>query len=294
MVMTIPNKRGDRHLRTRHVKPTRGIFHVHHPVVITARHNPADAQPGGHGFGEGAAQQDAAVDIKRVDGARARVVRRQLAVNIILDDDNIVALGQGQHLAFTRLRHDKPERVITIGHQDHRFNRPLLQGQLQRFDADPGLRIGGDLNRLDIKPTQHLHGAVERRRLHRHNIPRLAHRQQRQRQRPVTAVGDHNLVRRYRRAAVQHQAGDLLAQLLSPLQHVVAQHFSRMVLGDAAHLAPQGFQARLVQIRRTAAKRDHFFIGAGIEEHHHLIPLGHLYRTLDRAGHRRNGRLCFA
>jgi len=109
----------------------------------------------------------------------------------------------------------------------------------------------------------------------------------------VAAVSDHNLVRRHGRAAVQHQAGDLLAQLQSPVEHVIAQHLTRIMLRDAAHLAPQGLQARLVYIRRAAAKGDHLFVGAGVQQHHHLIPLGNVHRALHRTGHGRNGRLGF-
>jgi len=98
-----------------------------------------------------------------MNGARARVLRRQLAVNIVLDNHDIVPLGEGQHLLFPRFRHDKAERVIAVGHQDHRLDRPLLQRQLQRLDADPGFRVGGNFNRLDVEAAQHLHGAVKRR-----------------------------------------------------------------------------------------------------------------------------------
>ena len=66
------------------------------------------------------------------------------------------------------------------------------------------------------------------------------------------------------------------------------------MLRDAAHLAPQGLQARLVNIRRAAAKGDHLFVGAGVQQHHHLIPLGNVHRALYRTGHRRDGRLGFA
>ncbi|MNS51261.1 hypothetical protein D3C72_839310 [compost metagenome] len=109
----------------------------------------------------------------------------------------------------------------------------------------------------------------------------------------MTAVGDDDLVCRDGRSAVEHQARDLLTQLFTPLQHVIAQHFRRVVLRDAAHLAPQGFQAWLGQIRRAAAKGDHLAIAARIEQHHYFIPLGDVHRALHRAGHRRNGRQGF-
>jgi hypothetical protein len=57
-----------------------------------------------------------------------------------------VALGEVQHRALAGVRHDKSQRVIAVRHQDHPFDRPLIQRQLQRLDADPGFRIGGDLN----------------------------------------------------------------------------------------------------------------------------------------------------
>lgn len=109
----------------------------------------------------------------------------------------------------------------------------------------------------------------------------------------MAAVGDDNLVRCHGGAAVQHQAGDLLAQLQAPVEHVIAQHLTRIMLRDAAHLAPQGLQARLVNVRRTAAKRDHLFVSAGVQQHHHLIPLGDVHGALHRARHRRDGRLGF-
>ncbi len=66
------------------------------------------------------------------------------------------------------------------------------------------------------------------------------------------------------------------------------------MLRDAAHLAPQRLQARLVNIRRAAAKGDHLFVGAGVQQHHHLIPLGDVHGALHRARHGRNRRLGFA
>ena len=135
---------------------------------------------------------------------------------------------------------------------------------------------------------------MKRRRLDRHDIPRLAHREQGDRQRAVAAVGDHNLVCRHGGAAVQHQAGDLLAQLQTTIEHVIAQHFARVMLRNAVHLAPQRLQARLVDVRRAAAKGDHLFVGAGVQQHHHLIPLGDVHGALHRARHRRYGRLRFA
>ena len=66
------------------------------------------------------------------------------------------------------------------------------------------------------------------------------------------------------------------------------------MLRDAAHLAPQGLQARLVNVRRTAAKGDHLFVGAGVQQNHHLIPLGNVHRALHRARHRRDGWLGLA
>ena len=95
MVVTVTDKRRHRHLRARHVEPACGIFHVHHPVVITAWHNPADAQPRCDGFGKRAAQQHAAINVHRVNGARARVFCRQLAVDIIFNNHNVVPLGEG-------------------------------------------------------------------------------------------------------------------------------------------------------------------------------------------------------
>lgn len=110
----------------------------------------------------------------------------------------------------------------------------------------------------------------------------------------MAAVGNDNFVCRDGGAAVQHQAGDLLAQLQAPVEHVIAQHLAGVMLRDAAHLAPQGLQARLVNIWRAAAKGDHLFVGAGVQQHHHLIPLGNVHRALYRTGHRRDGRLGFA
>lgn len=83
-----------------------------------------------------------------MDRARARVFGGQLAVNIILENNDIVALGKVQHRALAGVRHDKAQRVIAVWHEDHPFDRPLIQRQLQGLDADPGFRIGGDLNGL--------------------------------------------------------------------------------------------------------------------------------------------------
>ena len=69
--------------------------------------------------------------ISRVDRARARVFGGQLAVNIILENNDIVALGKVQHRALAGVRHDKAQRVIAVWHEDHPFDRPLIQRQLR-------------------------------------------------------------------------------------------------------------------------------------------------------------------
>ena len=126
-----------------------------------------------------------------MNGARTRVVGGQLAVNIIFENDNIVTLGEGQHRALAGIRHDKTLRVIAVRHQDNAFDRPLLQRQLQRFDTDPAVRIGRDLNGFDPQTAQQLHGAVIGRRFDGNDIAGLAHRQQGQRQGAMAAAGDH-------------------------------------------------------------------------------------------------------
>ncbi len=135
---------------------------------------------------------------------------------------------------------------------------------------------------------------MKRWRFYRHDVTRLAYREQGDRQRAVAAIGDDNFVCRDGGAAVQHQAGDLLAQLQPPVEHVIAQHFTRVMLRNATHLAPQRLQARLVNVRRAAAKGDHLFVGAGVQQHHHFIPLGDVHGALHRARHRRDGRQRFA
>ena len=189
---------------------------MHHPIVIATGGNPAHAQAWRHGFGKGVAQQHPAIDVERVNRAGARVLVRQLAVDIIFKNNNIVALGQRQQLAFTGLRHDKTERIVAVGHHNHPFDRPLLQGQLQRFNADPGLGIGGDLDGFDTESPQHLHRAVERGRFKGHDIARLADRQQRQGERAMASAGDDQIVGGHDRSGIQHQPCDLLAQFPTP------------------------------------------------------------------------------
>ena len=70
-----------------------------------------------------------------------------------------------------------------------------FQRQLKRLQADTGQRVGGDLQRFHAQPLEGLHGAMKARRIHSHDIPRLAHRANTARQRLVTARGDHQFVR---------------------------------------------------------------------------------------------------
>ena len=149
MIMTFAHKGRRRQLRSGNVSSNDGVLHVQQFVVITTGHHPTHAQTGGDGFGKRTAEYYAAVAVPGVDRARAWVLRCQFAIHIVFKNNDVVALGEGEHCPLTRIRHNESERVVAVGNQQHTFDRPLIQRQLQRFNADPGIRIGWDLNHLD-------------------------------------------------------------------------------------------------------------------------------------------------
>ena len=149
---------------------------MQHPLQITARRDPAYPQARGQGLGERAAQQHPTVIVERLDGPRARVGVGQLTVDIVFDNGHVKALGQGHQGPFARLGHDVAQRIVATGGDLDCLDRPLLQRQLQRIQADAGQRVGGYLQRLHAQPFEGLHGAVKARRIDRHNISRLTHR----------------------------------------------------------------------------------------------------------------------
>ncbi|MNH19787.1 hypothetical protein D3C79_795350 [compost metagenome] len=152
------------------------VLHVQHPLQVTPGRHPAYPQAGGEGLGERTAKQHAAVVVKRLEGAWARVGVGQVAVYIIFEDRHVVALGQAQQGLLAGLGHDVAERVVAAGGDLDELDRPLLQGQFQRLQADAGDRVGGDFQGFHAQALEGLHGAVEAGGVDRDDIARLAHR----------------------------------------------------------------------------------------------------------------------
>ncbi len=83
MIVTFQHKRCRRHLRGRYIKAADGVFHMQQFIVIAPRCDPTHAQARCNAFTERAAQQHSPVDIPGMNGPRARILRRQFAVDII-------------------------------------------------------------------------------------------------------------------------------------------------------------------------------------------------------------------
>ena len=154
MVVAVANKRRHRQLISGHCAADSGIFHMQHPIAIAPRYNPAHTQPRRDRFGKRAAQQHAAIDIKRFNGARAGIIGDEFAIDIVFENDNVMALRQRQYRFFARIRHDRTLRVAATWYEDHPFDRPLFQRKFQCLNADPGFRIGWDLHRFNAKTAQ--------------------------------------------------------------------------------------------------------------------------------------------
>ncbi|MCY1173823.1 hypothetical protein D9M73_140010 [compost metagenome] len=194
-------KFGDGYLGLRRGRTGADVFHVQHPFQIAAGRDPADAQARRQGLGKRTAQQDATVLVEGLDRARARIGVGQFAIHIVLDDRHVKPLRKHQQRAFARLRHDVAQRVVAVGGQLYDLDRPLFQGQFQRFEADAGQWIGGDFQGLHAQALEGLHRAVKARRVHRHNVSRFADRPNAGGQRFV-ATGGH-----YQVAGTQLAAG---------------------------------------------------------------------------------------
>ncbi|MNE62088.1 hypothetical protein D3C80_1573490 [compost metagenome] len=149
---------------------------MQHPLQVTPRRYPADAQAGCQGLGKRTAQQYTAVVVERLEGARARVGVGQVAVHIVFEYGHVIALGQAQQSLLARLGHDVAQRVVAAWGDLNELDRPLLQGQLQRLQADAGDRVGGDFQRFHAQALEGLHGAVEAGRVDRDDVAWLADR----------------------------------------------------------------------------------------------------------------------
>ncbi|MNP08248.1 hypothetical protein D3C76_1003080 [compost metagenome] len=168
---------------------------MQHPFQIAPGRDPADAQARGQGLGKRTAQQHAAVLVEGFDRAWARIGIGQFAIHIVFDDRHVETLCERQQRAFARLRHDVAQRVVAVGGQLYGLDRPLFQCQFQGIQADPGKRVGGDLQGFHAQPLEGLHGAVKTRRVHRDNVPGCTDRPNTGGQRFVATGGHHQVAR---------------------------------------------------------------------------------------------------
>src|SRR5450830_1259838 len=259
------------------------VFHVQHPLQVTARCNPTDAQTGRQGFRERAAKEYAAIFVKGLDRARARVAVGQFAIHVVFDDRHIKALGQGQQRAFAGFRHDVAQGVVAVWCQLDDLDRPLLQGQFQCFEADAGERVCWYFQGLHTQALKGLHGTVEAWRVDCDDIPRFANGMNTGGQRFMAARSDDDIFGVELAAGIQRQTGDLLAQFHTAKDVVVIQSGHILATTDPCKTAQQGFQGRRQYIRHASAHLYDIFAGDCANQFQYLVPLGDFYRSLRRA-----------
>lgn len=130
------------------------------------------------------------------------------------DDDDLLAHG---HIANTLPVPSFAQQAFT-GHCSRASSRASSEM--------PSRGWVGISKALSPRGVDHLERAVEGGRLDRHHVSRCGHSTQGKRQRLLTAVGDHDLLRRHRIAGFRHMACDLMTQL---------GHTGRKLVGDGAY-----------------------------------------------------------
>ncbi|MNV21806.1 hypothetical protein D3C71_1127500 [compost metagenome] len=166
----------------------------------------------------------------------------------------------------------------------------MFQSQFQRLETDPGERVGGDFQRLHAQPLEGLHGAVKARRVHGHDVARLADGADAGGQRFVTTGGHHQIAGAQLTAGIEHQAGDLLAQFEVAVDVVVIQTGHVLSTADPGEVAQQRFHGRAGDVGHAAAQLHHVFARYSANQLQHLIPLRDIHRPLRRAANRRQLR----
>ncbi len=80
-------------------------------------HHPTDAEAGAEDLGEGAQQHNLAGAVEFIDGALVSALVAQFAVGAVLDDEDVVLVGDGNDLLAALFAHGHAGGVLEV--RDH-------------------------------------------------------------------------------------------------------------------------------------------------------------------------------
>ncbi|CRX29314.1 hypothetical protein PAERUG_P54_1_London_24_VIM_2_04_13_05791 [Pseudomonas aeruginosa] len=235
-------------------------------LLVALGDDPADAYAGRDGLGETRAVDHPAVAVVGLERARLALVEHQFAVDVVLDHPDVVFGGQFQQLLLAILGNRPAEGIAQPRGQHQGLDRPLVGRQLQRFKADPGARVAGDLDDLQAQHVGQLQQAVVARRLGGDQVAGTGQHPQGHVDRIHAAVGDGHLRRVDHHAGVAHADRHLPPQRLETGAEHVAERPWALEAGDLGQLLVQGAHRQVVHVRHRRAEREYPF-AAGLGEH---------------------------
>src|SRR5579862_261960 len=153
-----------------------------------------------------------ALRIERLRRQRSLVAKVQLAVNIVLDQRQLVTRQQLDQRPFLVVRHQTAQRVLEVSHEPTGFGLAPPYGPLQCFELNAFTRMGRHLDGLETDALQCLQRRVERRRLNQHRVPGTRYSHETQVQGLECTVGDDDFVSVYVQSIGQVTLCDLPTQ----------------------------------------------------------------------------------
>jgi hypothetical protein len=176
-----------------------------------SRRHPSDPVSGREGFGKRAAVEDQPFAVECLDRFGALAAEKQLGIDIILDQRDVVFVQKARDVTFLVLRRERAERILKGCHQPAGPHRMALQrpGENADIDAVPGMRR--DLQRPQAQRLDGLQAGIECRGFDRDDVTRTGQDLQAQIESLERAGGDDDLLGRDPHAGAQVATRNLAA-----------------------------------------------------------------------------------
>lgn len=126
--------------------------------------------PGVMLFENETAEQHAVITIKCFVGRWTLAAMKQLAVDVVLNQRQIVAREQRQHSALGEFRRARTKRIVEAANHQTRTHRMLFDRTFQVLQAEAIAWMGWDLQHFQPESFDALQNAVINRRLDRDGV----------------------------------------------------------------------------------------------------------------------------
>src|SRR5262252_1725403 len=165
-------KVGNSKLRKR--RRTDGVdeFESSHRIEVTSWMNPANSKTGRQGFGERGAQNNKVFRIEGLGCLWTNAIQREIAVNIVLDEWDVVFRDETHKIFLVRIIENEAKRIVAIRDADARSNLMLLDRALQLVQIHTFPRMRRDFDRLHSQRLDDLKDGEIRRAFYRNHIAR--------------------------------------------------------------------------------------------------------------------------